>query len=304
MNSHFLSRRAFARNLALSAATMALPSVPWVAQAASETRRKIIAFSKPFQNFTPDETADLVAEIGWDGIECPVRKNGHVSPDRVEEDLPKMADALKKRGLELTMITTDIRNATDPLNEKVLRTAGKLGVKHYRLSYWKYKMDRPVPDQLKRIRAELKELVDLNRQVGICGGFQNHSGSDYVGAPVWDIYELIKDFDSRYLGCCFDIGHATLEGGYSWPVQAHLMKPFVSVYYVKDFLWTKKGGGPWRADWCPLGEGMVQSSFFKQFKDVPPSIPVSQHHEYPLEGRKEMVTAMKKDLEVLRKWLV
>ena len=91
-----ISRREFATQSALAAAALAA-SVSSVA-AAPVNPWKIIAFSKPFDRSTPDETADIVAEIGWDGIECAVRaKAGHIAPDRVEEDLPKMVEALKKR---------------------------------------------------------------------------------------------------------------------------------------------------------------------------------------------------------------
>ena len=53
---------------------------------------------------------------------------GQILPERVEEDLPKLQEALKARQLDLTLITTDVGSVT-PLNEKVLRTAARLGVK-------------------------------------------------------------------------------------------------------------------------------------------------------------------------------
>ena len=97
----------------------------------------IITFSKPFQSLSFDDTADLLREVGYDGIECPLRKKGQVEPERVEEDLPKLRDALQKRGVDLTLITTDI-GGVNALNEKVLRTAAKLGVKRYRLTQFSY----------------------------------------------------------------------------------------------------------------------------------------------------------------------
>src|SRR5438067_7531604 len=46
---------------------------------------------------------------------------------------------------------------------------------------------------------------------------QNHSGNGYVGAAMWDIHEMIRDLDPRHMGVHFDIGHATVESGLSWP---------------------------------------------------------------------------------------
>ena len=71
-----------------------------MAAAAPAPRWPIIGFSKPFQTLGPEQTADTVAEIGWDGIECPVRAKGQVLPERVEEDLPKFVEALRQRGSE------------------------------------------------------------------------------------------------------------------------------------------------------------------------------------------------------------
>src|SRR2546426_705828 len=146
----------------------------------------------------------------------------------------------------------DIHNVTDPLTEKVLRAASKLGIKLYRLAHLSYKIDRSLPEQLNNIRAELRDLRALNQELGLCATYENHSGSDSVGAPVWDIYELLKDFDPRYYGVCFDIGHATLEGGYAWPLHFRLVQPKLRAVYVKAFAW-KHTATERMAEWCPLG---------------------------------------------------
>ena len=299
MNHPAFSRRRFAQ-LAAGASLSALAAP--LSAAAPVKRWPIIGFSKPFQSLGPEQTADTVAEIGWDGIECPVRAKGHVLPERVEEDLPKLVEALRKRGKEITIITTDVKNIAQPLTQKVLRTAAKLGIKRYRLSFWKYAKDKPIPAQLDEIRAELRDLAALNKELGLQAGFQNHSGADYVGAPIWDIWQLMSELDPKHMGACFDIGHATLEGGYSWPIEARLMEPHLTAVFVKDFVW-KKGDKGWKAEWCPLGEGMVNKSFFAWLKKSSFNGPISQHHEYDHGEGKPMIVKMQQDLRVLREWL-
>jgi sugar phosphate isomerase/epimerase len=264
--------------------------------------RPMVAFSKAFQNLNYDETAALVAEVGWDGIECPVRQGGQVLPERVEDDLPRLVEAMKKCGVSIQIITTDIRGPRDALTEKVLRTAARLGIGHYRMAHIRYRKDQPIPQQLREHKPAFRDLAALNREVGICGGYQNHSGSDYLGGAVWDIYELIQDLDPKCLGIHFDIGHATVEGGMIWPVHAQLMRPFFSAVYVKDFIWAQTGS-KWQVKWCPLGEGMVQRSFFDSLKASGYAGPISQHHEYPLGNKTEMTAAFKADLKALQRWL-
>jgi sugar phosphate isomerase/epimerase len=297
-----VSRRRFLQTSALTAAAVAAGAGQSDA-AASAVPWKIIAFSKPFANLSPDETADLVADIGWDGIECPVRtKAGHITPERVEEDLPKMVEALKKRGKEVTIVTTEITKV-DPLAEKVLRTTAKLGIKKYRLGFTKYTKDKPVPETVKEVGAALKDLASLNKELGLQGGWQNHSGADYVGASLWDLYIMMRDLDPKHMGVCFDIGHATLEGGLSWPVQARLMEPFYVAVFLKDFYWEKTDKG-WSPRWCAFGEGSVQKSFLTNLKKSSFAGPLCQHHEYKDLGTgPQMIAKMKKDLAKLREWL-
>lgn len=305
MNSALpVNRRQFVSTLTLAGAALALhPALRLPAADAVEAKKfTLIAFSKPFQTLNFEDTADLVAEVGWDGIECPVRKGGQVLPEKVEDDLPRMVEALKKRQRRLVSLTTDVQDASNPLNQRVLRAASKLGLKHYRLGFFRYREDRSIPDQLNEIKAQLRDVAALNRELGLCAGFQNHSGRDYVGAPVWDIYELIKDFDRQQIGVHFDIGHATIEGGNAWRTNARLMTPLFSAVYVKDFAWRKLGES-WKSEWCPLGQGMISRSFITTLKKSAFRGPISQHHEYPLGAGKEMITAMQKDLATLKSWL-
>src|SRR5688572_18129354 len=88
------TRRAFLSSVVLSAV------VPRLGAAEPAKRSKIIGFIKPFQKLSYAEIAQISADIGWDGIECPVRKGGSIEPAAVEEELPKLVDALRKNNLE------------------------------------------------------------------------------------------------------------------------------------------------------------------------------------------------------------
>jgi sugar phosphate isomerase/epimerase len=280
---------------ATSLRRLAAPSEP-------PRRWPIIGFTKPFQHLSFAETADTVAQIGWDGIECPVRPKGQIEPRRAADDLPRLVEALHARGKELTLLTTAITSLKQPDAEPLLRTAAGLGIQRYRLGFWKYDLARPLPIQLNEIGAQLRDLAALNAELGLQAGFQNHSGRDYVGAPLWDLWTMIQGLDPRHLGVCFDIGHATIEGGLSWPIEARLMQPHWTAVFVKDFVWQRTASG-WREQWVMLGEGMVDRAFFGWLKTTTFSGPIVQHHEYDHGQGEVMVSRMRKDLQVLREWL-
>ena len=207
-----------------------------------------------------------------------------------------------KRNLAIDLITTDIVGTDTPHAEKVLRTAKALGITRYRLGYYHY--DAKVSPQLtlNSLKPRLKELAALNRELGVRGGLQNHSGSAYVGCSVWDIYELVRNLDPSDIGICFDIGHATVEGGSSWPVEAQLMEPWMVFVYVKDFVW-ERAGSSFSPKWGPLGQGMLSREFFAWLKRSSYQGPISLHVEYIEGDGPEQLSRMKSDQATLRGWL-
>ena len=307
-----VSRREF---IATTSAAILAQGFAVKSRAAEMDRFKLIGFIKPFQKLSYGQIADLAAEIGWSGIECPVRKGGTIEPAEAEGELPKLVDALKKNGLELSVVASDVDDANDPLTRSVLRSASALGIKYYRLKHYYYDLNKPIAPQLEIFKGKVRELAVLNSELKIQGSIQNHSGKTYVGAPVWDIWELMKGQDNKAIAAYFDIGHATLEGGNCWPLHAKMMEPMLGVVSVKDFVWKRvepkqnnqrqksRAKHDWRSEWCPLGEGMVRPEFFAFLKESGFSGPVSQHFEYEVGTGREMVQAMKKELAVLKEWL-
>src|SRR5438046_2024534 len=105
MPTDFYSRRGFIEASLLSVAATGLSAAENPA-ARPKDRFKLIGFIKPFQNLPFDQLADTVAEVGWTGAEVPVRKDGAIEPERVEEDLPKLAEALARRKIDFTLVAT------------------------------------------------------------------------------------------------------------------------------------------------------------------------------------------------------
>ena len=303
MFTESLNRRQF-----LAAAASAVIAAPHAAETSITPRFPLLGFIKPFQKKSYAEIADLCAEIGWDGIELPLRKGGTIEPPAVEDELPKLLDTLKKNKVRVSVLATDVDDASDPLAAKVLRAASQLGIRQYRMRHLYYDLNRPIEPQLGNFRSRLRDVAQMNAELQVQGTFQNHSGKNYVGAPVWDIWDLMRELNPKNLGVYFDIGHATLEGGLSWPLQARLVEPLLAIVSVKDFKWaqTRPRDGKnaaWKDEWCALGEGMVRPEFFNYLKKTNFRGPICTHYEYSLGAGKEMVAALQRDLSVLREWI-
>ncbi|MFQ6035629.1 MAG: sugar phosphate isomerase/epimerase family protein [Sedimentisphaerales bacterium] len=275
---------------------------------------KVCIFSKHLQWLNYQGMAETAADIGFDGVSLTVRPRGHVLPENVQTDLPKATEAAKKAGIEITTITTAITDPRDHHTESILKTASELGIRYYRMGYFRYEEAKSIPSKLAEVKPILRDLAAMNKHYAIFGGYQNHAGSKYVGAAVWDLWQLLKDLDRRWIGCQFDIRHATVEGGTVWPIHFRLLSPYIKMIVAKDFRWVKKGK-TWKTENCPLGEGMVDfTRYFKMLKQAKISGPISLHLEYPLGGaekgakqltikKEEVLAAMRRELKVLRGWL-
>ena len=276
---------------------------------------RISIFSKHLQWLDYKVMAKTLGEIGMDGVDLTVRPGGHVLPERVEEDLPKAAEAVAKEGKKIYMLTTSIDNDDDPLTTKILKTASSIGIKHYRTGWGYYDNTKSVEENISSMKSKLARLALLNEKYSISGEYQNHSGvateGIYFGGAIWDIARVLKEINSVWLGSQYDIYHATVEGANTWPVGLKLISPFIRSIDIKDFKWIEKDGKI-RSESVPLGEGMVDfRKFFSLLKEYKLEVPVSLHYEYPLGGaengaskltieREDVISAMKKDLSTLK----
>jgi sugar phosphate isomerase/epimerase len=299
------TRRHFLHTAALAAASSALAPVAAFAAPAAR-KNKLCAFTKHLQGLSFDQIADIAAEVGLDGIEAPIRPGGHVEPERITDDLPKLAEALKKRGLEITIMTSGINQVSKEQNtEQVLRTAKALGIERYRMLYFKYDLTKPILPQIDEWRPMIKDLVQMSTEIGIQPLVQNHSGKDYFAAPIWDAFSIMKDYAPKNFGFAFDIYHATVEGGLSWPLEMALIGEHLQCAYFKDVKWI----GPGKAEGVPLGTGQASPDFAKNLIKRQFAGPISLHTEYMVgqtknpDFVKESLAAYKRDLVVLKEWM-
>lgn len=296
------TRRTFLRNLsglALSAPLMAAETPK------ASPRNTVCFFTKHLQGLSYDDIASLGAEAGFNGVEAPIRPKGHIEPEKVVDELPKFIEALKKQNLEMTVMTSGINEVSaEQRTEEVLRTAAKLGVKRFRMNYYKYDLKQPIWDQLQAVRPKIKDLVALCKEIGIQPLFQNHSGKDYFGAPVWDIFSIMREYPAQDFSFAFDILHATCEGGKSWPLEFNLVKDHIGAAYFKDYKWEGR-----KLVTCPLGEGQVDPAYGQMLMKSGYSGPISLHLEY-LEGNPKDAAVLKsfreahvRDFATLKGWL-
>lgn len=306
----FVSRSATA-GLALGVLGAAARPAPAAAQRA-RGEPTIAVFSKHLQWLPFADVGPVIAESGFRSVDLTVRPGGHVLPERVEDDLPRAVETLRRSGLTVPLITTAIVDADDPLTHRVLATAHALGVSHYRMGYWSYPAGVDPMQALRELKPRAAAIAALDHEIGIHGGYQNHVGTR-VGGPVWDLGVLLEGIDPAELGVQYDIRHAVAEGGESWPVTLRMIAPHIDTIAIKDFHWARRDDGRWEPKSVPIGEGQVDlAAYLRQLLATRALPPVTVHFEYaPLEmrggggaqRRRETIDGMRRDLDRFRRLL-
>ncbi len=309
MNS---SRRNFIKNTTAASCLLPFSKLyhPIINKADLE-KLNVSIFSKHLQFLDYKQTGQIAAELGFDGVDLTVRPKGHVLPENVQTDLPKAVNEIKESGSVCNMITTSIESVENKHDVDIIQTAGQLGISYYRTHWYKYIDDLSMTQSIDQYQQQIFELGEFNKKHKIIGCYQNHAGTK-VGASFWEVYKILEKVNPKYFGTQYDIRHATVDSGYSWPNGLKLLKDQIKVIVLKDFKWGKVGD-KWKALNVPIGEGMVDfDKYFKLLKSYGLNPPVSLHLEYPLGGaekgkyeitvdRKVVYDAMIKDLKAIRK---
>jgi sugar phosphate isomerase/epimerase len=278
-----VTRRGF--NQPGRAAATAPPNAPPARPAAAAApgfRGTLCFFSKHLPGMDAQRLGRTVKALGFGGVDLTVRPGGHIDPKRVAQDLPPFFDALRREGIALPMITTELLSDADPAARPTFATAAALRIPYLKPGYYRYKF-ADARKELADAGAQFRTLVALASQSGVQLGFHNHAA--YIGGGVWDIVPLIDSLDPAVAGYYFDVRHAVAEGGDGgWRSAFSVAAPRIKMIALKDFYW-EKAAGVWRIKDCPLGEGMVKwKPYFAMLAQAGFHGPVSLHLEYEIPG--------------------
>ncbi|MFZ4628314.1 MAG: sugar phosphate isomerase/epimerase family protein [Blastocatellia bacterium] len=265
----------------------------------------ICLFSKHLPMLGWEALGEAVGEAGFDGVDLTVRPGGHVLPARAVEELPLAHAAIRRQGLALPMITTNLTRADEPHASSLLRTAGQLAIPFFKPGYYPDQDVDPV-GETRRAMDSFAKLAALGASHRIVAGFHNHTGS--LGSVLSEIDPAMRRIPPAHAGYYFDIRHAVCEGGGNgWRLAFHHAASRLRMIAIKDFFWARTESG-WKPVDTPLGGGMVNwPLYFRKLCQVNFRGPVSLHLEYPLEGRtsterrREVLLAAQRDLTFVRR---
>ncbi len=220
----------------LASSALAKSSIAQSTPATEPKKLKVDIFSRHLQWLrTADEVAEAATEMGFDGVDIAVRPYPcHVDPEKVAEDLPPFVNTIRKHGLEVVSITAPITDASSRHVEEILQTASSLGITHYWWGTFRYIEGKSVMQQLDELKPRVAGLAALSAKYKMTAMYHTFGGAS-VGASIWDLLYVLRNFDPTQVGFYYDMGHMIVAGADgTWATNLRAAGPYVAGVVAAD----------------------------------------------------------------------
>src|SRR5947207_11121926 len=125
---------------------------------------------------TADEVAAAAIEMGYDGVNVTVRPYpGHVDPESVAKELAPFVNTIRKNGLLVRSITTNISDADSPNAERIVAAASALGITHYWWGTYRYDVAKPIVEQLDALKPRVAKIAALSEKYTMTAAYHTYS---------------------------------------------------------------------------------------------------------------------------------
>jgi sugar phosphate isomerase/epimerase len=206
-------------------------------------------FTKPWKT-TLAQLGQMVADLGFDGIELPVRPGYQVEPERVRQDLPAAVNQLGAFGVKVNSVaatpTEAVLAACAEQSIPIVRVMVPIGEDGYTATEG-------------RTRTEFDALLPLLERYGVTLGIQNHSGPYICNAM--GLCHLLAGYDPRFIGAVWDPAHNALNGE-DPELGIDIVWPHLCMVNLKNAFWRRSTGPEaedvrWRPYWTSGRQGLA-----------------------------------------------
>ncbi len=207
-------------------------------------------FTKPWPDLSLDKLGELVASMGFDGVELPVRPGYQVDPDNVLKMLPVAETTLKEHGVDLVSVA-------GPCNETIIRACGEAGNPILRIMV-KVPVERDYLSHIEQTQREWDALLPALEQAGVTLGVQNHK--DRFLSHAMHLHHAVCRYDPKHVGVVWDAAHNAFAGA-APEMALDVVWSHLRLVNLKNGLWEWNGtdafgAAKWRSRWVAGHQGL------------------------------------------------
>lgn len=223
---------------------------------------KYSVFTVIMQEFSLTEVAQILGEIGYDGVEWRVRDDGkHIHPKEIVKKAGEVKRIAEEHGLEISCVATYLPLEEVEAIKEVLEGAKIMGAPMARVAVPKYRRKGNYNEMCSLALKKMEEIEKIAKSVGVKALLEIHMGNIMPSASA--AYRIVSNFDPEHIGVIFDPGNMIYEGYEDWRLGMELLGPYLAHVHLKNAKWEESercsdGTVVWQPTWTTLREGFVE----------------------------------------------
>ena len=212
-------------------------------------------FTKPWPDKSLPELAKFVKDLGFDGVELPVRPDYQVTSETVTKGLPEAARILGDHGVKIGSVAGSLSGKTD---ETLIAARGEAGVPILRMLE-RIDMSKGYHRWVDEIHREYDRLMPALEKHNVALGVQNHYG--YFVASAIGSCHFVQKYDPKRVGIVLDTAHCGLDGEPD-DMAIDIAFPRLLMVNLKNGYWRRTTGTEaedvqWEVYWTNARQGLT-----------------------------------------------
>lgn len=271
---------------------------------------KYSVFTVMMPEYNPDETAMILGDMGFDGVEWRIEKvveKGHEKPSywgynrstvdlaTIVENAPKVKLLAERSGLEISCLATYLGVGQVEEVRRVMKAAGAMGCPYVRVGAPRYDGTRNYNKLYEETVGNVRKIEGLARDEGVTALLEIHMGNIMPSAGL--AHRIVSNFDPEHVGVIYDPGNMVYEGYEQWKMGMELLGDYLRHVHVKNSVWSRERTGAWRAEAARLEEGIVD---WRRVTDDLRAVGYDGYLSLEDFSALDTLTKLKRDLEYLK----
>jgi sugar phosphate isomerase/epimerase len=231
---------------------------------------KYAVFSVMMPEYTVEQAAKVVADLGYQGVEWriekrpvgPVAKPSYwrdnpctLDTDNIADDARAAKRICDEHGLAIPVFGTYLQAELLDKVEKVMRAARDIGCPAMRVQVPGYNGKENYNTLLDRTCGNFTQVAAMSKALGVKALVEIHMNTICPSPSA--TFRLVSRFDPAQVGVIFDAGNMTYEGRENWQMTLELLGPYLAHVHAKNGSWQRKADGRWQWAMARLDEGIV-----------------------------------------------